>query len=128
MPGIVFYGTGNRGGVVDCYREVLDAETRLEQPDCTILRYDNLLFGFCDRDVTETCGTLTFVYPDRDAVDAVRERLAESSRRRDEASAPRAVEAPRENERYDIYQFFAEDPDGRTVECQTFLGDDAESV
>ncbi len=24
---------------------------------------------------------------------------------------------------YDIYQFSAADPDGRTVECQAFLGD-----
>ena len=128
MSGIVFYGTENRGGVVDFYREELRAETWLEQPDCTILRYDNFLFGFCDRDETETCGTLTFVYPDRDAVDEVRERLAEASDRRDAASAPSAVEDPRENERYDIYQCFAEDPDGRTVECQAFLADDVPSV
>jgi len=126
MSGIVFHGTENRGGVVDFYREELDAETWLEQPDCTILQYDNLLFGFCDRDETETCGTLTFVYPDREAVDDVRERLADAGDRRADASAPDGVEEPRENERYDIYQFFAEDPDGRTVECQAFLADDAE--
>ncbi|OYR47781.1 glyoxalase [Halorubrum sp. Ea8] len=124
MSGIVFHGTENRGGVVDFYREELGAETWLEQPDCTILRHDNLLFGFCDRDETEACGTFTFVYPDRETVDDVRERLAEASDRRDDASAPGAVEEPRENERYDIYQFFAEDPDGRTVECQAFLADD----
>lgn len=128
MSGIVFYGTENRGGVVDFYREELGAETRLEQPDCTVLRHDNLLFGFCDRDETETCGTLTFVYPDRAAVDEVRERLAAASDRRDDASAPGAVEEPRENERYDIYQLFAEDPDGRTVECQVFLDDDVVSI
>ena len=128
MSGIVFHGTENRDGVVDFYREELNAETWLEQPDCTILRYDNLLFGFCDRDETEACGTLTFVYPDRDGVDEVRDRLAAASDRRDDASAPRAVETPRENERYDIYQFFAEDPDGRTVECQAFLGDDVEPI
>lgn len=128
MSGIVFYGTENRGGVVDFYREELGAETGLEQPDCTVLRYDNFLFGFCDRDETETCGTLTFVYPDRDAVDEVHERLVEASDRREDASAPSAVEAPRENERYDIYQFFAADPDGRTVECQAFLNADVELV
>ncbi|WP_280586344.1 VOC family protein [Halorubrum sp. Boch-26] len=128
MSGIVFYGTENRGGVVDFYRGELGAETWLEQPDCTILRDDNFLFGFCDRDETETCGTLTFVYSDRAGVDAVRERLAEASDRRDDASAPSAVEEPRENERYGIYQFFAEDPDGRTVECQAFLGDDVPSI
>ena len=126
MPGIVFYGTENSGGVVDFDRGELGAETRLEQPDCTVLRRDDFPFGFCDRDETETCGTLAFVYPDRDAVDEVRERLVGASDRRDDASAPSAVEAPRENERYDIHQFFAEDPDGRTVECQAFLADDVE--
>ena len=28
---------------------------------------------------------------------------------------------PKENERYNIYQFFAEDPEGRTLEFQHFL-------
>ncbi|OYR80182.1 glyoxalase, partial [Halorubrum sp. E3] len=33
------------------------------------------------------------------------------------------VKEPRANETYDIYQCFAEDPEGRTVECQVFLDD-----
>ncbi|MFC7186797.1 VOC family protein [Halorubrum yunnanense] len=103
MSGIVFHETENRDGGVDFYREELGAETWLGQPDCTVLRYDNLLFGFCDRDETETCGTLTFVYPDRGGVDEVHERLVEASDRRDDGSAPAAVEEPSENERYRIY-------------------------
>ena len=116
MSGIVFYATENHDAVVDFYRETMGADVRLEQPDCTILRYDNLLFGFCARDRTDDCGILTFVYPDRDAVD---DAYAELSRVIDAD----AIEEPHENERYDIYQFFAEDPDGRTVECQAFLNE-----
>lgn len=50
------------------------------------------------------------VIPDRETVDDAHDRLGEA-----------AVEEPHENVQYDIYQFFAEDPDGRTVECQAFL-------
>jgi hypothetical protein len=82
----------------------------LEQPDCTILESDNQLFGFCDREDADTEGILTFVVEDRAAVDAAHADLADV-----------ACEDPHENERYDIYQFFADDPDGRTVEVQTFL-------
>lgn len=114
MTAIVFYATENHDAVIDFYRETMGATIEIEQPDCTILRYDNLLFGFCARDETDDCGILTFVYPDRNGVDDAHERLVEST-------AATVRDAPHENERYDIYQFFAEDPDGRTIECQAFL-------
>ena len=114
MTGIVFYATENRDAVVDFYCEMMGADVRLEQPDCTVLQYHNLLFGFCERDRTDDCGILTFVYPDRDAVDEAHATLSR-------VVAADAIEEPHENERYEIYQFFAEDPDGRTVECQSFL-------
>ncbi len=109
MSGIVFFRTQNHDAVVEFYRDRLDATRWLDQPGCTILEHGDFRFGFCDRDQTETCGILTFYYDDRAAVDAVHETLA------DVARGP-----PAYNERYDIYQFFADDPDGRTVEVQTF--------
>ncbi len=112
MSGIVFFATENREAVVDFYTGPMGAEVWLEQPDCTILRHDNLLFGFCSRDRTDDCGIVTFVYPDRGDVDAAHDRLGDAAR-----------EEPHENPTYDIYQFFATDPDGRTVECQAFLDD-----
>ena len=110
MTGIVFNATEAHDEVVYFHTDVFDAEVRLEQPDCTILDYDGFLFGFCDRDHTDDCGILTFVFPDRAGVDAAHERLGDA-----------VVDEPRENETYDIYQCFAVDPDGRTVECQAFL-------
>jgi len=110
VSGIVFFGTAAHDEVVAFYRERLGADVWLEQPDCTVLRYDNVLFGFCQRDGADTDGILTFVVEDRAAVDAVHDDLADVAR-----------EQPHENERYDIYQFFAEDPEGRTVEVQAFL-------
>jgi hypothetical protein len=115
MSGIVFYATENHDAVVDFYRETAGMDAWLEQPDCTILRDGNLLVGFCDRDRTDDCGIVTVVHPDRAAVDDAHDRFGDA-----------AVEEPHVNETYDIYQFFARDPDGRTVECQAFLDDDVQ--
>lgn len=110
MTGITFFGTRALEAVVAFYTDRLGASVWLEQPDCTVLQYDNQLLGFCNREVAETDGTLTFVVEDREAVDALRDDLADVAR-----------DEPVENERYEIYQFFADDPEGRTVEVQAFL-------
>ncbi|QZP38729.1 VOC family protein [Halobaculum magnesiiphilum] len=133
--GIVFFRTTSRERVVDWYRETVGCAVWLEQPGCTILERGDFRFGFCDAGgdgddasdggadagdagggdadaATETESILTFVYPDRDGVDRMHDRVGDAAR-----------EEPHVNERYDIYQFFAADPDGRTVEFQTFLHD-----
>ncbi len=110
MDGIVFFRTEREARVVEFYRERLGASVWLDQDGCTILRRGGFKFGFCERGTTEDCGIVTFYVEDCEAVDAVYADLA------DRARGP-----PETNEQYDVYQFFAEDPDGRTVEVQTFL-------
>jgi hypothetical protein len=113
MSGIVFFATENRDAVVEFYRGTVGADVWLEQPDCTILEYDGFRFGFCTRDHTDDCGTLTFVYDSRAAVDRMHEAVGDAAR-----------EEPHGNDTYDIYQFFADDPDGRTAEFQVFEAED----
>ncbi|AFZ74477.1 VOC family protein [Natronobacterium gregoryi] len=108
MDGIVFFGTERHDEVVNFYRE-LGANVWLEQPDCTILEAGSFRFGFCERDSADTEGIVTFVFDDRDGVDEAYTALSEL-----------ADEEPRLNETYEIYQFFASDPEGRTVEFQCF--------
>jgi hypothetical protein len=110
MSGIVFFRTEHLDDVVEFYTGTVGAAVWLEQPDCTILEHDGFRVGFCARDATDDCGVVTFVYDDRDAVDEMYEAVGDAAR-----------ESPHENATYDIYQFFADDPDGRTVEFQTFL-------
>ena len=110
VSAITFFATTDLERIVEFYTDTVGADVWLEQPDCTILKYDNQLLGFCEREDADTEGIITFVSSDREGVDAMHERLAD-----------RAREDPHENATYDIYQFFAEDPDGRTVEFQTFL-------
>ncbi len=109
MSGIVFFATERHDPVVRFYREHLDAELWLSQTDCTILDRGGFRFGFCSRESAETCGILTFVEESREDVDALYGRLE-----------AHAEGEPRPVERYDIYRFFASDPEGRTVEVQQF--------
>lgn len=109
MSGIVFFATERHDAVIEFYVDRVGARVWLEQPGCTILSYEGFRVGFCDRDETDDCGVVTFVFDAADEVDATYERLA------DVADGP-----PRDNDDYDIYQFYASDPDGRTVEFQTF--------
>jgi len=110
MSGIVFFGTERHDAVVEFYTQRVGADVWLEQDGCTILRHDTFLFGFCDRAETDDGAVVTFYYDDRAAVDGMYDALEDVARGE-----------PEENEQYEIYQFFADDPDGRAVEFQTFL-------
>jgi hypothetical protein len=109
MSAIVFFATEALETAVQFYQDRLDMDVWLEQPDCTILQSDNLLLGFWAREEAETEGTITLVSDTKAGVD-----------RRYEALQDIARGPPTENERYEIYQFFATDPEGRTLEFQTF--------
>ena len=110
MSGIIFLATQRREEVVDFYTSRLGMDVWIEQDDCTILRQDNLILGFCQRESAETGLTITFWYGSDREVDAEHARLA------DVAEGP-----PEVNEKYRIYNFFLRDPEGRRLEVQRFL-------
>jgi len=96
----------------------------LEQPNITILNHGNMILGFHqiitsekeeeekEKDQTrpDVQGMYTFVYPSKEQVDDMYRKLEDV-----------ADGKPRHNERYQIYQFFAKDPEGRNLEFQAFL-------
>ena len=111
MSGIVFFRSANRDRVVEWYVSQIGFDRWLEQEGgCTILQCGNLRVGFCDAEYTETDGILTVVVESRQAVDERYEQLKSF-----------AEDSPTVNEAFDIYHFFMHDPDGRTIEIQTFL-------
>ncbi len=112
MAGIVFLKTEDLAKTVAFYTGTVGMRVWLEQPEITILRHENLLIGFQQHSRPDTGGVITFFYPERQAVDAIYEELRDT-----------ALEPPRVNERYSIYNFFARDPDGRLIEFQQFLHD-----
>ena len=111
MAGIVFLKTNNLQKIVEFYKSI-GSKIWLDQGDCVILKHDNFLFGFCERegDATDCCWLLTFFYPTPAEVDAIYEKMKD-----------RVVTKPLKNDKYNIYQFFAKDPEGRGLEFQAFL-------
>ncbi len=110
MSGIIFFKTKNLRLIKDFYIERIGMELWLEQADCIILKHGNLLLGFCQREELDTQGIITFVYENTDQVYNMYKKF------RVEAMAEPVV-----NEKYNIYHFFAKDPEGRLVEFQNFL-------
>ena len=122
--GLTFLKTRDRLGMVEFYQSRLGMKVWLEQPDITILAHGNFLLGFhqlqqhqqendtVTTTTPDTQGVYTFVYPTTQAVNDLYQTLS------DTATGP-----PKKNAKYRIYNFFAKDPEGRTLECQAFLHD-----
>lgn len=110
MAGIIFFKTNSIDKLTQFYTARIGMSVWLRQEDCIILKHENMLLGFCTRPDVERSGMVTFFYQTQREVDAMYEKL------RDVATSP-----PRTNEKYGIYQFFAEDPEGRVLEFQNFL-------
>ncbi len=96
--------------LVAFYTDRIGMSLWLEQPDCRILKYGNMLLGFCQRESIENQGMITFVYGSREEVDRMYRNIQQIS-----------IDTPSENQKYGIYQFFAKDPEGRILEFQFFL-------
>jgi nitroreductase len=109
MSGILFLKTRQLQTLREFYTDRIGCEIWLEQADCIILQHGNLLFGFCDRDTVQADVMLTFYYDSREEVDRMHSLLD-----------PIATTAPQMNPKYNIYQFFAKDPEDRTLEFQYF--------
>ena len=112
MAGIIFLRTRILDQIRSFYLEDIGMDLWLEQEDCIILRHDNLLLGFCQREEADLQGMITFYFDKNEEVDDYHERFEET------ADAP-----PRTNPKYNIYHFFCKDPEGRTLEFQRFLSE-----
>ena len=109
MNGIIFFKTQILSTLKEFYLSVTGSHLWLEQADCVIFRHGNMLFGFCQRDKVDQGGMITFFYPNREEVDRMYGKFRES------ADSPPSV-----NDKYNIYHFFASDPEGRKLEFQWF--------
>lgn len=110
MSGIIFLKTAVIEEMRRFYIEEVGMTLWLDQGGCIILRHGNFLLGFCSAEVAETEGCITFYYDSKEEVDAMCRKFASIS-----------TSQPIENPKYRIYNFFARDPEGRTVEFQKFL-------
>jgi len=108
--GIVFYKTNDLKSLSEFYIDTVGCELWLDQGGCQIFKFGNMLVGFCQREGDADLGALvTFFYPNRNGVDSMYTKLKST-----------AVDAPKDNDDYRIYHFYAKDPDGRPIEFQYF--------
>ncbi len=111
IGGIAFYKTQKLEELKDFYINQVGATMWMDQGDCAILRYGDFLFGFCQREKPDLDGIITFFYEKKEDVDRAYAKF------KDTALAPLRM-----NPNYPIYNFFARDPEGRTIEFQYFTG------
>jgi len=111
MSGIIFFNTEKLDELKRFYINEIGCSLWMDQGDCVILQHDNFLLGFCQRETADTQGCITFFYKSKEAVD-----------RKYKAFMRLAKSPPVMNPNYPIYNFFASDPEGRTVEFQYFTG------
>jgi nitroreductase len=109
MAGIVFCGSRKLQEIKNFYANIIGCRVWLEQQDCIILQHDNFLLGFCNRENAENTGIITFFYNSPVSVDRIYSKLKES-----------AEGSPVLNKKYNIYHFYAADPEGRRLEFQYF--------
>jgi hypothetical protein len=107
--GIVFFRTNQLQVLEDFYLHEIGCELWLDQGACKIFQHGNMLFGFCESEEMDQEGTITFFYPDREQVDRMYEQLRDI-----------ALNPPKMNEKFNIYNFYARDPEGHLIEFQSF--------
>jgi catechol 2,3-dioxygenase-like lactoylglutathione lyase family enzyme len=110
--GIIFFKTEDLDATTRFYTQVLGMEQALDQGNCRIFRIrPGAYVGFCVKEgaVEAEDVILTLVVKD---VDGLCSAL--------EAGGASIEVRPRYNERYQIYQCFARDPNGYLIEVQRF--------
>ncbi len=110
MNGIIFFQTNKLENIINFYINKIGCELWLDQGDCKILKHGNMLLGFCERSEVDTNGIITFFYDNKEDVDSMYELLKEC-----------ATDKPKVNLKYNIYNFFARDPENRKIEFQLFM-------
>ncbi|MFH2036250.1 MAG: nitroreductase family protein [Candidatus Zixiibacteriota bacterium] len=109
MSGIVFFGTRMLAELEVFYTKEIGCAIWMKQAHCTILKLGNLLIGFCQGEPIDKEGLITFFYDTPDEVDEYYEKFKNI-----------AIAPPKQTDEYNIYNFFARDPEGRKLEFQYF--------
>lgn len=111
---IHFYRVKDLEKVKLFYEEIMDFSLYKDQKKCLIYDVKFGKIGFCEHfpehENTQTC--ITFV--DKNKAEVEQKYLLLKSKKI-------VVEKPKENEKFKIYHFFAEDFNGLKLEFQTFL-------
>lgn len=108
--GIIFFQTTQLNILTNFYLEKVGCELWLEQAECRVFQFGNMLFGFCQRDQVDNLGMISFNVDSKEKVDQYYKIFSSI-----------ALSEPKDNSTYRLYHFYAKDPDGRNIEFQYFL-------
>lgn len=109
MAAIIFFRTRDLEKISSFYQTRCKMELWLDQGGCRIFRSGEQLLGFCQREEADTGGTITFFFQTRAEVDEAYQHNRDL-----------AQDLPQENPAYRIYHFYGRDPEGRSIEFQSF--------
>jgi hypothetical protein len=109
MGQIIFYKTKDLKLISSFYQNELGFKLWFDQKTCQILKGNNLLLGFCQNSLIEKETMITFFFKTKEEVDDIHRNKFPT------------MDPPKENKKYNIYQFFSKDPEGRILEFQHFL-------
>jgi len=112
MSGIVFMKTKNLEKISKFYKQKIGMKLWQDQGKCKIFEKGNLQLGFCQSNKIDNEGIITYYFENKKDVDKFYERISDDIE---------ITKEPQENNDFNIYQFFAKDPEGRTLEFQAFL-------
>lgn len=110
VSGIIFFSTKQLDQIHEFYINQVGCQLWLDQGACQIYKFGNMLFGFCKGNKKNTAGTITFFFEKKEDVDRMFQKFKKI------AKSP-----PNENKKFRIYHFYAQDPEGRSIEFQHFL-------
>ena len=114
---ITFMRTDDLEKTTDFYQDIMKCPLVVDQGLCRIFQITKESYiGFCVHEFLEKGSEnicLTFVCSSKKEVDDTYELLKEKE--------VKLREPPKENKKFNIYNFFASDPNGITVEVQYFL-------
>ena len=114
---ITFLRTDDLEKTTEFYQDIMNCQLVVDQGVCRIFQITKESYvGFCvheflEKESENVC--LTFVCSSKEEVDKTYEFLMNRD--------VKLREAPKENKRFNIYNFFASDPNGITIEVQYFL-------
>jgi hypothetical protein len=119
---IHFYKSNDLTKVIAFYSDILGLPLYKDQGSCLIYQlHTHSHIGFCLHHPTyfpaSTC--ITFVYDTKEEVDSSYQRLSKLIK---------IEHLPSLNPTFQIYHFFCQDFEGRTIEIQTFLEDTHENT
>lgn len=114
---VIFLGCDNLQNIRSFYGDFLQLKLDRDQGKCLI--YDlpgGDRLGFCEhlgKNIGEKSPIITLLCQNKEEVDNVYKSF--------KTRGLNLTGPPEENEEFEIYNFFSEDPEGHTLEVQTFL-------